>query len=135
MPTITQAVLIDGTTQTGYTNAPLIELDGTNAGANVNGLTISGSGAAAKALVINHFTANGILIIGSGATGNTIIGNYIGTNAAGNSALGNSQAGVAVQNGASNTTIGGTAAGSGNVISGNISVGVWISGAGTATPG
>src|SRR5205823_6455029 len=44
LPAITNAVLIDGTSQPGYAGAPLIELSGWAAGAT-NGLTITGSGA------------------------------------------------------------------------------------------
>lgn len=38
---ITDPVIIDGTTQPGFTGTPLIELDGTNAGASANGLNIT----------------------------------------------------------------------------------------------
>ena len=41
LPPITGPVVIDGTTQPGYTGTPIIELDGSLAGAGVNGLTIT----------------------------------------------------------------------------------------------
>lgn len=59
--------------------------------------------------------------INPGATGNVVIGNYIGTNAAGDAAiangLGGSSGGVVV--GGTGNRVGGSAAGEGNVISGN----------------
>ena len=41
LPTIANSVTIDGTSQPGYGDTPQIVLDGTNAGAGANGLTIS----------------------------------------------------------------------------------------------
>jgi hypothetical protein len=40
LPTITNTVTIDGTSQPGYAGTPLIELSGTNAGAGANGLSV-----------------------------------------------------------------------------------------------
>ena len=82
LPSISVPVLIDGTTQPGYTTAPLIDLDGTGAGTGANGLDLeAGSGGSAvRALVINNFTHDGILIA---STGNIVLSSYIGTNAAG----------------------------------------------------
>ncbi|HET7720199.1 MAG TPA: right-handed parallel beta-helix repeat-containing protein, partial [Acidimicrobiales bacterium] len=52
----------------------------------------------------------------SGATGTTILGNYVGTDVTGGKAVGNTT-GIRLQN--SPATIGGTAPGAGNVVSGN----------------
>src|SRR6266542_7047742 len=41
LPTITDPVIIDGTTQPGYAGAPLIELNGANAGSGADGLSIT----------------------------------------------------------------------------------------------
>ncbi|HVE66463.1 MAG TPA: right-handed parallel beta-helix repeat-containing protein [Thermoanaerobaculia bacterium] len=73
----------------------------------------------------------GILLNGAGATGNTIAGNYIGTSAAGSAAIPN-PVGIDIRSGSGNT-IGGSAAGGGNVISGNRSLGVYISGSNNNT--
>src|SRR5262249_24235014 len=62
-----------------------------------------------------------------GARGNVVQGNYSGTNAAGAAALGNGESGVALFDAPGNT-VGGTVTGAGNVISGNRSNGVEISG-------
>ncbi|MGO9581289.1 MAG: beta strand repeat-containing protein [Acidimicrobiales bacterium] len=106
-----------------------------NAGAVNN--TIGGTGAGAEN-VISDNKAEGVLISGAGTSGNLVQGNYIGTNPTGTGALSN-QDGVLIQAGAVNntiggavaSTIGGTGAGARNVISGNRSAGVAITGAGT----
>src|SRR5262249_30043704 len=54
-----------------------------------------------------------------GASGNTVVSNFIGTNAAGTAALGNGGTGVLLANGSQNNTVGGAAAAARNVISGN----------------
>ena len=87
LPTITDPVVIDGSTQPGFAGPPLIELDGTNAGGFVHGLNITAGGSTVRALVINRFNGSGIICFTVG--GNTIVGNYIGTNAAGTAALAN----------------------------------------------
>ena len=80
-------------------------------------------------------SGNGIEISDTGngtsaptATGNTILGNYIGLKNDGATALPNSGNGVLLDNAASNT-IGGTANGAQNVISGNGQDGVLVQGA------
>ncbi len=64
LPSITVPVLIDGTTQPGYTSAPLIDLDGTSAGSGADGLDLAaGSGGSTiRGLVINNFSGDGISI-------------------------------------------------------------------------
>jgi len=68
---------------------------------------------------------DGILITGSGATGNQLLGNSIGTNYAGNRALGNSRNGVHLVN-ASNNTIGNALGAAPNIITANGSDGVLV---------
>ena len=116
LPTLTDPVLIDGTTQPGYAGKPLIELDGTFAGPSVNGLTIAGGASTVRGLAINRFGGNGIEIDSAG--NNVIQGNYLGTDPTGTLALGNGGYGIALNNALLNK-VGGTAAGDGNVISGN----------------
>jgi len=62
---------------------------------------------------------------GGTASGNLVQGNLIGTNAGGTTAIPNGLDGVFI-NDAPNNTIGGTAAGAGNLISGNGSVGIQL---------
>jgi titin len=73
----------------------------------------------------------GVLIWGSGADGNVVSGNYIGTDAAGTQELGNSYDGVRIEGGAGNNIIGGQSAAERNIISGNNWKGVHITGSGT----
>ncbi|MDQ3010722.1 MAG: CSLREA domain-containing protein [Acidobacteriota bacterium] len=122
LPTITEPVTINGNTN----GATRVELNGAGAGAGTNGLDITAGSSTISSLVINRFTANGIHIQTNG--GNTIQNSLIGVDAAGTTALANSGAGVRIDF-AANNTIGGTAAGAGNVISGNGTINVFISGA------
>ncbi|HTX20831.1 MAG TPA: M12 family metallopeptidase [Candidatus Aquilonibacter sp.] len=73
----------------------------------------------------------GVLVAGSGASGNVIEGNYIGLDADGLTPVPNYY-GVYFYGGATNNTLGGTVAGAGNYISGNISYDVLISDPGTS---
>jgi hypothetical protein len=68
LPPITQAVLIDGWSQPGFTDRPLIELDGSQAGP-VDGLTIAGRDGVVRGLAVDGFSSgSGIVLDGSGAT-------------------------------------------------------------------
>jgi CSLREA domain-containing protein len=125
LPTITDPVIIDGTTQNcSPDSTPCIELDGTSAGASAAGLWITAGNSTVRGLVVNRFSFCGIFLDTNG--NNVIEGNYLGTAVSGDAALGNLQAGVGIWAGSGNT-IGGTAAGARNVISGNGSGGVSIS--------
>ena len=193
LPTITDAVVLDATSQEGFAGTPLIILNGNGLAADA--LTLSADGSTIRGLIIRNFDGNGIrinagsdnnviqgnyigaldengnlaaaasntevgvsiaganntiggtsaadrnvisanteggiAIAGASASGNLIVGNYIGTNAGGTLDLGNADDGIAITGGAQNNTIGGTAAGARNVISGNGDDGIDIDGAGT----
>lgn len=124
LPTITETVTIDGTSQPGFAGTPIIELNGSSAGADADGLTLVTSASAVRGLVINRFSGDGIVLLDqSGFSGGQIIeGNYIGTDVTGAVDLGNSSNGV-LDFTASNL-IGGTAASARNIISGNDGSGV-----------
>ena len=83
--------------------------------------TIGGTSAGARN-VISGNTYRGV-VLGDGARGNVVAGNFIGVTAAGTAALPN-QAGIYVLG--TENMIGGTAVGAGNVISGNTYQGVFI---------
>ena len=88
---------------------------------------IIGSAVLAERNVISGNDLTGISIWSSLSTGNTVIGNYIGTNAAGTGAIGNSDDGIRIGGGANANTIGDDrTAGEGNVISGNDDDGIEI---------
>jgi hypothetical protein len=112
LPTITSPVVIDGTTQPGFTGTPIIELNGTNAGFGAEGLDISAGNSTIRGLVINRFRGTGIRLSGKG--GNLIVDNYIGTDVTGTVALGNSE-GVSIEDVPNNTI-------ENNVISGNSNI-------------
>ena len=171
--------MIDGTSQPGYTGGDLIQIDGSKAGPNCDGLVLSGGASVVRGLIISglqvpglccmgnrepgggerrhrpHGTssqpnAEGIKIVGSslntiggtlagarnlisgnlgngieivqsgtGATGNEILGNLIGTTAGGQQVLANKGDGILV-NGAAANLVGDSVPGCGNVLSGNL---------------
>jgi CSLREA domain-containing protein len=130
-------VFISGASASG--NIVAGNLIGTNAagtaviGNDGHGITIAsaanntiGGTAAGAGNIISGNSQNGVDISTAAATGNQVLGNYIGTNAAGTADLGNTGSGVAIRLGASGTLVGGAAAGARNVISGNDSIGVRI---------
>ncbi len=122
LPAISDPVIIDGTTQPGYTVLPRVEIDGSRAGAGVSGLVITAGGSTVRALAINRFAYAGIELDSLG--GNTLTANVVGANPAGTAALGN-QYGVLIL-GSSNNTIGGTTAAARNIVSGNTSDGIYL---------
>lgn len=124
LPSITGTVILDGWTEPDYAGEPVIELNGAAiaaAGTDGVSLTATASGSTIRGLIINRFTGNGINIAG---TGNTIVGNWIGTDATGTAAAANGSDGIAVK--ADNNTIGGTTAAERNVTSGNSGQGIDI---------
>ena len=126
LPEVSDAVTIDATTQPGFTDHPLIELDGSNAGAGANGLTITTEASIVRGLSIHGFDGAGILLAGLG--GNTLEGNYIGTDSSGALASSNG-VGVLINN-SPNNIIGGTTPAARSVISGNANDNVLIIGDG-----
>ncbi|MEO2031023.1 MAG: DUF4347 domain-containing protein [Planctomycetaceae bacterium] len=83
LPAITEAVVIDATTQSGFGGTPVIELDGTNAtGSDENGFTIETSGVTIRGFAINRFADDAIEIDNHGG-GHKIVGNYLGTDITG----------------------------------------------------
>jgi hypothetical protein len=65
LPTITDSVLIDGTTQPGYIDTPLIQLDGSLLGSGAIGLTSNASNVTVKGLAITRFSKDGVFMQGS----------------------------------------------------------------------
>jgi hypothetical protein len=184
LPTITEPVNIDGTTQPGFGGSTRVHLSGGGiAGAGLF-VGLTGGPSAIRGLSITGFSSQGIRLVGSGnvvvsnligltplgaavpngegvfvdaglnntiggpnasnrnvisgnnghgvmitggfdATGNAVLGNYIGTNIAGTAAVANGGAGVVVTARAS--AVGGPTAGMGNVIAGNGQNGITIS--------
>jgi parallel beta-helix repeat protein len=102
LPSVTNAVTIDGWSQPGFSGTPLIELNGTGAG-NVNGLSILAADTTVRGLVINHF--GGYAIAFYQAPHAWVCGSYIGLDPTGKVGEGN---GGGVSIGASDHVIIGT---------------------------
>ncbi|HEV3339551.1 MAG TPA: MBG domain-containing protein, partial [Pirellulales bacterium] len=85
LPAITDAVIIDGTSQPGYQGLPLVELDGSQAGTGAVGLDITGGGSIVRGLAVHSFSSWGIELTGLGA--NVIEGNFLGTDVTGTKAM------------------------------------------------
>ncbi|HEU4402866.1 MAG TPA: DUF4347 domain-containing protein, partial [Candidatus Polarisedimenticolia bacterium] len=105
LPDITDPVVVDATSQPGYAGTPLIELDGTSAGNNKNGLRlfIGSDGSTIRGLAINRFGNIGIQIYKSG--GHRIEDNFIGTDPSGTIARGNKFYGMELSFDAANNVI------------------------------
>ena len=136
LPSITDPVTVDGTTQTGFTLHPIVTLDGSMLPDQTfnPGLEIDTSNSTIKSLAITGFVlSEGILIGGfdsTGVTGNHVEGCYLGLNADGTTTNPN-YSGVRIANGATSNVIGGTNADQGNTISGNSHYGIVLSDNGT----
>ena len=116
LPTITQPITIDGTTQPSFSTTPVVEIDGSLASTDATGLAINIGGSTIRGLVINRFATNSDIVMW-GAGGNVVEGNFLGVDSSGtfNRGTTNSVHIYAI----SNNTIGGTTAAARNVISGN----------------
>lgn len=132
---INSDVLIDGSTQPGFSGTPLLVIDGSNAYTECTdqptkfntssepGLILDGSNITIRYLSVTNFGKGpGILIDGDY---NLIEGSYIGINSHDNKAAGNLN-GITIQS--SNNTIGSSNPTGKNVISGNSQYGVVIAG-------
>jgi hypothetical protein len=115
LPTVTDPVALDATTQPGYSGAPIIELNGQNAGGGAAGIRISAGSSIVRGFVVNRFGDQIVLETGGG---NTVDGNYTGIAVNGTTGYCCSNTGVLISNSPDNL-IGGTTAAARNVISGN----------------
>jgi hypothetical protein len=116
LPEITGPVVLDGTTQPGFSGTPVIEIDGSRVIYSALTVRAGGSGSTIRGLVINRLDqTTGISLIDSNQ--NLIAGNFIGTNPAGTAVSGQQVFGIAVTRGSGNL-IGGGAVRDRNVIAG-----------------
>ncbi len=122
LPPITDPVIIDGTTQSGFAGHPVIVIKGGSAGNTSDGLRISAGNSTVQGLAIANFKRDGIRIETNGDC--IIQGNYLGTDSTGQNALGNQEGGVLILHSANNL-IGGTNAQQQNVMADNFA-GVYI---------
>ena len=136
LPTITDPVVIDGSTQAGWGGFPLVELDGTAAGPNANGLVITAGGSRIRGLAINRFGTGGAPLAAGGAGvvlqtggGNIVESSVIGADHFAFEARPNRTDGIVIDNSPNNRI--GSNASFLSVISGNLRHGIVLSGAGT----
>jgi titin len=123
LPTITDPVIIDGTTQPGYAGTPLIEINGSSLAASTDGLLITAGRSTVRGLAINRCPRDGIRIQSLGT--NVIQGNFLGTDPSGTVARTNGEGGVMI-NGSPGNLIGGTNASARNLISGGNQNGIYL---------
>lgn len=124
LPDLTDPVLIDGVSQPGYVDTPLIDIVGFNL-AEGNGLTITAGGCTIRGLSLVFFAgedSSGIYLQGGG--NNVITANYIGLNSFGTIPFPNTF-GIKIVN-SDNNIIGGTTVADRNIISGNTIDGILI---------
>jgi hypothetical protein len=134
LPEITDTVTINGASQSGYVNNPLIEIDGSGVDQTkvYSGIIVRNGNVIIKALVIRDFPGRGILVecstdCDSKPASLILTGSRIGTNSDGTVAAGNGWSGVDIYaNKAASSQIGGTGANEKNVISGNTTYGIRI---------
>jgi parallel beta-helix repeat protein len=119
-----------GLAPNGATAAPN-DYEGINITAGARANVIGGANAGQRN-VISGNAGYGVTITGTNSNGNVVEGNYIGLNAAGTVAVSNTYNGIGIWAGSSSNIIGGSAAGAGNVISGNVDYGIYISDSNTS---
>jgi len=123
LPSVTDPVIIDATTQAGFVDRPVVELSGASAGTRTRGLLILSGNCTVRGLSINRFLGDGIRIEGNGT--NVIEGNFLGSGLSGNSDFGNGEGGVTIYR-SRNNLIGGSNPAARNVISGSNLTGIYI---------
>ena len=126
LPTISGAVILDGTYQKGYSGLPLVEIKGI-----YGGVIISSGGSTIQGLTINNSSGYGLTLSSSGGnnvTANKISGILIssqGNNINGNTITGSTANGISIISGGLNNQIGVSSA---NNINANNGYGISVSG-------
>lgn len=124
LPSITDPVILDGTTQPGYRGTPIIEVSGASATASAAGLLrVQAGGSTVRGLVLRHYNGTGLALFALGT--NVVEGCYLGTDVSGTVAAPNSRLGIWIS-GSSGNRIGGPSAAQRNVISGNGQDGIFL---------
>ena len=112
--TATDSVLIDGTTQPGYSGKPLIELLGPGSASTVDGITLNANSCTIQALAIGNFRSG--IVTQFNRLNDAFYKNFVGIRADGITVAKNGT-GLSVGSGSSGFVIG--TPGQGNVFSGN----------------
>jgi CSLREA domain-containing protein len=123
LPVVFDETVIDGTTQPGYAGAPLIRLDGAEAGTGADGIVLADSTSVVKGLAITGFDGIGVVITDGEAS--RVEASYIGVAPDGRTHAGNRGHGVHLLR-ARNAVVGGYELALRNVIAGNGGNGVYV---------
>jgi parallel beta-helix repeat protein len=122
-------MIIDGSTQPGFSGNPLIIVDGSQIIPETftsDTLLIYSANNQIKNISLQGFNWNGLTMEYADASNNIISGCWFGVDFSGTNAAPNAYQGILIANGASGNIIGGTNALSRNVISGNSQYGIFI---------
>ena len=128
-PLVANGMVIDGSTQPGFSGKPLIVVDGSQIIPETftsDTVLIYSSSNQLKNISFTGFDWNGLTLIYADATNNTISGCWLGLNSTGSNAAPNAYQGILIASGASGNIIGGTSALARNVLSGNSQYGIFI---------
>ena len=86
LPAIINPLTIDGSSQPGYSDSPLIEVSGASAGSNIYGFAVYAQ-STISGLNINEYSW-GSIVVGTGGSNTVITDNFIGTDPTGTLAIG-----------------------------------------------
>jgi len=128
-PLVANGMVIDGSTQPGFTNQPLIVVDASQIVPETftsDTFLIYSSSNQIKNISFSGFDWNGLTLLYADATNNTIAGCWLGVDATGNNPAPNAFQGILLASGASRNVIGGTNVLARNVLSGNSQYGIFI---------
>ena len=128
-PLVANGMVIDGSTQPGFTSKPLIVVDASQILPETftsDTVLVYSSSNQLKNISFTGFDWNGLTLEYADATNNTISGCWFGLDSTGTNAAPNAYQGILIASGASGNIIGGTNALARNVISGNTQYGVFI---------
>ncbi|MEM9041320.1 MAG: FG-GAP-like repeat-containing protein, partial [Actinomycetota bacterium] len=122
---VTGTVVLDATTQPGWSSSPIIELDGslTIAGTD-DGFSLTGAGSTVQGFAIHSFAGDGIDIGGTGS--HTVRATYVGLRADGAAAGPNGDNSIEVGTGSDGNMIGGSSLADRNVIAGSDDDAIWV---------
>ncbi len=128
-PLAANGMVIDGSTQPGFTTKPIIFVDASQIIPETftsDTFLIYSSSNQIKNISLSGFDWNGLTLLYADATNNTISGCWFGLDSTGAQAAPNAFQGILVASGASGNIFGGTNALARNVLSGNTQYGIFI---------
>ena len=128
-PLVAYGMVIDGSTQPGFTSRPIIVVDASQIIPETftsDTVLVYSSSNQIKNISFSGFDWNGLTLVYADATNNTIAGCWFGLGSGGTNAAPNAYQGILIASGASGNIIGGTNALQRNFLSGNSQYGVFI---------